>query len=152
MRSFYERNKLPAPATAADQAARYVSLAFALGPPPSLDAPARSEDLPTSLLEVLDFAPLVQEFYRKSNIEERIPTYMRAYQAESDRLRKPTAEVVRDVLSYLHTRPVTVTLERSCNNCAYRKEKKERATNVHNARTTAPVFRGPGFTRCARCN
>ncbi len=112
MRSFYERNKLPAPATAADQAARYVSLAFALGPPPSLDAPPRSEDLPTSLLEVLDFAPLVQQFYRKSNIDERIPTYTRAYHAESDRLRKPTAEVVRDVLSYLHTRPVTVSLER----------------------------------------
>ena len=112
MRSFYERNKLAAPATAADQAARYVSLAFALGPPPALEAPARSEDLPTSLLEVLDFAPLVQEFYRKSSIEERIPTYIRAYQAEGDRLRKPTAEVVRDVLSYLHTRPVTVTLER----------------------------------------
>jgi hypothetical protein len=112
MRSFYERNKLPAPATAADQAARYVSLAFALGPPPTLEAPERSEDLPSSLLEVLDFAPLVQEFYRKSSIEERIPTYTRAYQAEGDRLRKPTAEVVRDVLSYLHTRPVTVTLER----------------------------------------
>ena len=112
MRSFYERNQLPAPATAADQAARYVSLAFALGSPPTLEAPARSEDLPTSLLEVLDFAPLVQEFYRKSSIEERIPTYTRAYQAEGDRLRKPTAEVVRDVLSYLHTRPVTVTLER----------------------------------------
>ncbi|HYJ86263.1 MAG TPA: hypothetical protein VEW46_09425, partial [Pyrinomonadaceae bacterium] len=112
MRSFYERNKLPAPATAADQAARYVSLAFALGPPPTLEAPARSEELPTSLLEVLDFAPLVQEFYRKSSLQERIPTYTRAYQAEGDRLRKPTAEVVRDVLSYLHTRPVTVTLER----------------------------------------
>ena len=66
LRTFYERNKLPAPATAADQAARYVSLAFALGPPPTLEAPARSEDLPGSLLEVLDFAPLVQEFYRRS--------------------------------------------------------------------------------------
>jgi hypothetical protein len=41
MRTFYERNKLPAPATPADQAARYVSLAFALGPPPALDAISR---------------------------------------------------------------------------------------------------------------
>ena len=46
LRTFYERNKLPAPATAADQAARYVSLAFALGPPPLLEAPQRSEELP----------------------------------------------------------------------------------------------------------
>ena len=65
LRTFYERNKLPAPATAADQAARYVSLAFALGPPPLLEAPQRSEELPGSLLEVLDFAPLVKEFYRR---------------------------------------------------------------------------------------
>ncbi len=112
LRSFYERNKLPAPATAADQAARYVSLAFALGAPPSLDAPVRSEELPTSLLEVLDFAPLVREFYQKSRISEDLVSYTRAYQAEGDRLRKPTAEVVRSVLTYLHTRPITTSIER----------------------------------------
>jgi hypothetical protein len=112
LRTFYERNKLPAPATAADQAARYVSLAFALGPPPLLDAPARSEELPSSLLEVLDFAPLVREFYRSSKIEENLVKYTRAYQAEGDRLRQPTAEVIRAVLSYLHTRPITVSIER----------------------------------------
>lgn len=112
LRTFYERNKLPAPATAADQAARYVSLAFALGPLPSLEAPPRSEELPASLLAVLDFAPLVKEFYRRSNIEENLPVYTRAYQTEGDRLRQPTAEMVRDVLSYLHTRPITSSLER----------------------------------------
>lgn len=112
LRTFYERNKLPAPATAADQAARYVSLAFALGPPPLLEAPPRSEDLPTSLLEVLDFAPLVKEFYRRSNIEQNLPVYTRAYQAEGDRLRKPGAEMIRSVLSYLHTRPITIASER----------------------------------------
>ncbi|MDQ2922175.1 MAG: hypothetical protein M3R52_11270 [Acidobacteriota bacterium] len=112
LRAFYERNKLPAPASAADQAARYVSLAFALGPPPSLEAPARSDDLPGSLLEVLDFAPLVKEFYRRSEIDEKLVSYTRAYQAEGDQLRKPTAEMVRAVLSYLHTRPVTVSMER----------------------------------------
>ena len=58
MKTFYERNRLPSPATPADQAARYVSLALALGPSPSFDAPERSEDLPAGLLEVLDFAPL----------------------------------------------------------------------------------------------
>ena len=112
MRTFYERNKLPAPATAADQAARYVSLAFALGPPPLLEAPQRSEELPASLLEVLDFAPLVKEFYRRANIEENLHAYTREYQGESDRLRAPTAEMIRDVLSYLHTRPIAYSLER----------------------------------------
>jgi hypothetical protein len=112
LRTFYERNKLPAPATAADQAARYVSLAFVLGPPPLLEAPPRSEDLPGSLLEVLDFAPLVKEFYRRASIEDNLPSYTRAYQSEGDRLRQPTAEMVSDVLSYLHTRPITVSTER----------------------------------------
>lgn len=112
LHNFYERSKLPAPAIAADQAARYVSLAFALGPPPLLEAPTRSEELPTSLLEVLDFAPLVREFYRRANIEENLPVYTRAYQAESERLRRPTAEMIRAVLSYLHTRPIASSLER----------------------------------------
>ena len=112
LRAFYERNKLPAPASAADQAARYVSLAFALGPPPSLEAPARSEELPGSLLEVLDFAPLVKEFYRRSGIDEKLVGYTRAYQAEGERLRNPASEMVRAVLSYLHTRPITVSVER----------------------------------------
>lgn len=112
LRTFYERNRLPAPATVADQSARYVSLALALGPPPSLAAPERSEDLPGGLLEVLDFAPLVQEFYRRSGIDERMVLYTRAYHAEGDRLRPSAAEMVRSVLSYLHTRPILTGAER----------------------------------------
>ena len=112
LKIFFERNKLPATATAAQQAARYVSLAYALGPVPLLDPPARSDDLPAGVLEVLDFAPLVREYYQKSGIDERLVSYLRAYQAEGDRIRKPTGEMVRAVLSYLHTRPITTSLER----------------------------------------
>jgi hypothetical protein len=112
LKTFYERNKLPAPATPADQAARYVSLALALGPTPGLEAPPRSDDLPAGLLEVLDFAPLVQEFYRRSGIDEQMVNYVRAYQAEGDRLRGPTTEMVRSLLTYLHTRPLTSSSER----------------------------------------
>ena len=113
MQTFYDRNKLPAPATPADQAARYVSLALALGAPPTLEAPPRSEDLPAGLLEVLDFAPLVQEFYRKSGIDEQLVNYVRAYQAEGDRLRGPSTELIRALLNYLHTRPITSSYERT---------------------------------------
>ena len=112
LKNFYERNRLPAPATPAEQAARYVSLALALGPAPSLEIPARSEDMPAGLLEVLDFAPMVQEFYRRSGIDERMVQYVRDYQAEGDRLRGPTTEMVRSLLTYLHTRPMTATTER----------------------------------------
>lgn len=112
LKNFYERNKLPAPATSADQAARYVSLALALGPTPGFEAPERSEDLPSGLLEVLDFAPLVHEFQRRSGIDEQMVSYLRAYQAEGDRLREPTTEMVRGLLTYLHTRPLTFSTER----------------------------------------
>jgi len=112
LKNFYERNKLPSPATNADQAARYVSLALALGQTPTLDAPERSDDLPAGLLEVLDFAPLVQEFFRRSGIDEHMVEYVRAYQAEGDRLRAPTTEMVRSVLTYLHTRPITTSTDR----------------------------------------
>jgi tetratricopeptide (TPR) repeat protein len=112
LQAFYQRYKLPPPATAADQAARYVSLAYAMGQPPLLDPPERSEDLPAGVLDVLDFGYLVREFYRKSGIDERLISYMRAYQAEGDRLRQPSAEMVRAILSYLHTRPILVSSER----------------------------------------
>jgi len=112
MKSFYDGHRLPAPATPADQAARYVSLALALSPAPDLNAPERSDDLPAGLLDVLDFAPLLKEFYRRSGIEEHLVTYVRAYQAEGDRLRQPTSEMLRGLLTYLHTRPVTTTFER----------------------------------------
>lgn len=112
MKTFFDRNKLPAPATPADQAARYVSLAYVIGQPPLLDVPERSTELPGGVLEVLDFAPLVRDFYHKSGIDGRLVSYMRAYQAEGDRMRPQTAEMVRAVLSYLHTRPITLTSER----------------------------------------
>ncbi|CAN5521892.1 hypothetical protein BH20ACI3_BH20ACI3_09570 [soil metagenome] len=126
LRAFYERTKLPAPATAADQAARYVSLALTLGPPPSLDAPERSDDLPGGLLEVLDFASLVREFYRRSGIDERLVSYTRAYQAEGDRLRAPAAELIRSVLTYLHTRPITISSERVLVNAGGKKKNNAR--------------------------
>jgi tetratricopeptide (TPR) repeat protein len=115
--SFYERNKLRRGAdgrepTPAEQAARYVSLAYALGPAPGLEEPARSLELPAGLLEVLDFAPLVREFYRRSGIDERMPSYLRAYQEEGNRLRRSTIGMVRSVVAYLNTRPITTTIER----------------------------------------
>src|SRR5882672_9294320 len=133
LKSFFDHNQLPAPATPADQAARYVSLAYALRAPPLLDAPDRSDDLPNGILALLDFAPLVREFYRKSGIDERLASYTRAYQAEGDRLRQPAAEMVRALLSYLHTRPIVTTNERVRIKSPEKKKKSTAAytTRVH---------------------
>ena len=134
MRTFFERNKLPAPATPAEQTARYISLALTLGPPPTLDAPERSDDLPGGLLEVLDFASLVREFYRRSGMEDRLITYTRAYQAEGDRLRQPTADMVRAVLTYLHTRPITIATERVLVKAPTTGKKKKNAPSSYTIR------------------
>ncbi|HVG29851.1 MAG TPA: hypothetical protein VM864_09150 [Pyrinomonadaceae bacterium] len=113
LRRFYETHKLRQPsATPGEQAARYVSLALALGPPPAFDAPPRGDDLFEGVADVLDFAPLVREFYRRSGIEERLPAYLAEYRAEGDRLRRQTGEMVKTTLNYLHTRPVISTVER----------------------------------------
>ncbi|OLE52581.1 MAG: hypothetical protein AUG51_17545 [Acidobacteria bacterium 13_1_20CM_3_53_8] len=113
MKKFFElNNRQLATATPAEQAARYVSLAYALGPVPNFEAPERSIELPGGLLEVLDFVPLLREFYQKSGIDARLPAYLRMYQAEGDLLRRPTIEMVKSVLSYLHTQPVTTYSER----------------------------------------
>ncbi|HYX40500.1 MAG TPA: hypothetical protein VE821_02320, partial [Pyrinomonadaceae bacterium] len=111
MRRFYELNKLPGTHTPAEQAARYVSLAFALSPPPELEPPARTDDLFPGVLDVLDFAPLVREFYRKSGIQTRLPDYFHQSQAAGDTLRPQTAEMVRTSLGFLHTRPVLSVVE-----------------------------------------
>ncbi len=112
MQDFYTRSKLPGQRTPAEQAARYVSLAYTLGPAPNFEAPPRTDDLPASVLDVLDFVPLVREFYTRAKMEERLPEYLRAHRAEGDQLRLPTSRMVRDVLSYLHIQPITTAVER----------------------------------------
>lgn len=113
MRDFYERNALKGDAvTLAEQAARYVSLAYTLGQPPAFDAPARSDDLPAGVLDVLDFVPLLREFYKQSGMDARLDSYMREHRAAGDKLRAPAIEMARAVLAYLNTRPETVITER----------------------------------------
>jgi hypothetical protein len=113
MRDFYTRYALKGEGvTVADQAARYVSLAYTLGQPPVFDAPERSEDLPSGVLDVLDFVPLLREFYKQSGIDERINTYMQMHRAAGDRLREPSIDMARSVLAYLNTRPETTVIER----------------------------------------
>jgi hypothetical protein len=114
MKDYYERYRLKdEKATPADQSARYVSLAYTLGPPPDFEAPPRSDDLPSGVLDVLDFAPLVREFYRQSSMSERLQSYLQMHRAEGDKLRAPAIEMSRAVLAYFNTRPETVFYERA---------------------------------------
>jgi hypothetical protein len=125
MRDFYERNALKnvednpttprdetVRYTPADQVARYVSLAYTLGQPPTFEAPSRSDDLPGGVLDVLDFAPLLREFYRQSGMDGRLNNYVNMHRAAGDKLRAPAIEMARTVLAYLNTRPETIVTER----------------------------------------
>lgn len=90
----------------------FISMSYALSPVPDLSEPPRSLDLPDDLLEVLDYAPLVREFYRTSGIKEKLDIYYKNYQAEGDRMRPSAAQMVSDLLEYLHTRPQTTIIEK----------------------------------------
>src|ERR1043165_3480692 len=114
MRDFYQRNALKGESvTPAEQAARYVSLAYTLGPPPTFEEPPRSDDLPGGVLDVLHFVPLVREFYRQSGMDARLNSYLQMHRAASNSLREPTVEMARLVLAYLNTRPQTTISERT---------------------------------------
>lgn len=91
----------------------FISMAYALTPAPELGDPVITNDLPGSLLDVLDFAPLVREFYRRSPIASKLDEYSKDYLAESDTvLRTSAREMVKDMLDYLHTRPKLTFTER----------------------------------------
>jgi hypothetical protein len=109
---FAKTNASPAERSAR-YAERYISLAYALGQPPIFEMPPRSDDLPGGVLEILDFTPLLREFYRKARMDERMPEYQRAYRDTGDQMRPVMANLVRGVLSYLHTQPLTTTIERT---------------------------------------
>jgi tetratricopeptide (TPR) repeat protein len=93
-------------ATDAEIVAPFISMAYALAPVPELSDPIVTTDLPGTLLDVLDFAPLVRDFYRRSSFSANLNEYVKTYQraSESD-LRNSSREMVSDLLNYLHTRP-----------------------------------------------
>lgn len=99
-------------ATPAELTAPFISLAYAMGQVPELTAPARSVDLPDDLLEVLDFAPFVRDFYRTSGFEAKLPEYVKLYQAEGDKMRDSANEMVKSLLDYLRTKPELYSYER----------------------------------------
>ena len=98
-------------ATNAELIAPFVSMAYSLTPAPDLTDPPRSTDLPGDLLDVLDFTPLVREFYRRA-FSQKIDEYVKDYQAAGIDLRPSAAEMVSKLLDYLHTKPQIIYIER----------------------------------------
>lgn len=98
----------------AEITAAFISMAYALTPAPELADPVVTGDLPGGLLDVLDFAPLVRDFYRSSSFAGNLPEYVKNYQAVAGgAMRKTTGDMVLDLLNYLQTRPQIYYSERT---------------------------------------
>lgn len=109
---FVEQYKRRHPqASDAEIVAPFVSMAYTLAP--DLSDPVITNDLPGELLDVLDFAPLVREFYRRSGFSAKINDYVKTYnRAADERLRNSAKTMVSELLDYLHTRPQIFYTER----------------------------------------
>ena len=100
-------------ATDAEIVAPFISMAYTLTPVPELADPIITNDLPGNLLDVLDFAPLAREFYRRSVTGAKLDDYVKDSRVLSDgMLRGSTRDMVSDLLGYLHTRPQLIFTEK----------------------------------------
>jgi len=111
---FIEQYKKRHPkATDAEIVAPFITMAYALTPAPDLADPVITNDLPGELLDVLDFAPLVREFYRRSGFSLKLNDYVKKYQQAADeKLRNSAKQMVAELLDYLHTKPQTFYSEK----------------------------------------
>jgi len=125
--------------TPTELVAPFVSMAYSLSPVPDLSDPARATDLPGDLLEVLDYAPLVREFYRRLT-GAKIDEYVKLYQAEDKDLRRSAAAMVGELLDYLHTKPQLSYIERIKTETKSAKNKKATLTKIENRERTRRFF------------
>ena len=100
-------------ATDAEIVAPFISMAYTLSPVPELADPLITGDLPGKLLDVLDYSPLVREFYKRSLISSKLDSYIKTYREQADgRLRTSVRDMVSELLEYLHTRPQLIFSEK----------------------------------------
>src|SRR5262249_37775765 len=89
--------------------ARYAALSLMMTPPPAFTIYQTADRaVPDDLQALLDFVPLVREFYLKSGIRELLPKYMSVAQAYATAFRAPVGGVIFQVLDYFHAKPETV--------------------------------------------
>lgn len=110
--------------------APFISMAYTLSPAPELDEPQRSIDLPDDLLEVLDYAPLVREFYRRSGISAKLDEYENTYQKAGDEMRPSAVTMIRELLDFLNTKPETIYVEKVKTEESASKSKKKKISQT----------------------
>ncbi|MCI0525794.1 MAG: hypothetical protein L0Y75_11070 [Acidobacteria bacterium] len=93
-------------ATDAAAVAPYLSLALSLTEPPAFTIDAPAERLPEDVREIMDFALLLEEFYRVTGFSKLMPKYVAAYVNVAQTYGPAAGVALGTVLSYLHTEPI----------------------------------------------
>lgn len=106
--AFYKAHRRAGVDEAAD-AARYQALSLLMTEPPAFNIYQSNERaIPEDIHPLIDFVPLVREFYLKSGIRELFPKYLAIAEVYAAAYRTPVGELIYEVLGYFHAAPETV--------------------------------------------
>ncbi|MGA9772252.1 MAG: hypothetical protein WBV94_24685 [Blastocatellia bacterium] len=106
--AFYKAHRRAGVDEATD-AARYAALSLLMTPPPAFSIyTPRDQSLPPDLEPLLEFIPLVREFYIKSDIKNLLPKYSLTGEKYAAAYRQPVGELIYQTLDYFHTNPETI--------------------------------------------
>lgn len=105
MQSFYRSHRSSAREEIA-QVSPYIGLALCLGNAPAFETPPLVEKLPLDVRDVIDFVPLLREFYGRSAIKELLPKYKTSLENLRLEYERAAGVVLYETISYLHTQPI----------------------------------------------
>lgn len=115
LRQFYRQHAF---ASRAETMSRYITFSLLVGPPPDFKFLYRRDLLPPDVLTILDFEPILSNFYREADLAERWqqvePEYERAqalYDAPVRHIVMLTNAYLREVMSASRGRTFTVYVE-----------------------------------------
>src|SRR6185503_16414633 len=93
----------------AADAARYAALSLLMTQPPGFSIYLQHDQtLPADLEPLLDFVPLLREFYISSGIKNLIPKYIGIADTYAAAYRQPVGGLIYQTLEYFHTNPETI--------------------------------------------
>lgn len=107
LRDYYSAHKSPGREEIA-QVSPYIGLALALSGPPNFNTPGVVDKLPPDVREVVDFVPLLREFYYKSPVQGLLPKYKETLTKLKLDYQTTAGKVLFETLNYLHTQPLLV--------------------------------------------
>lgn len=134
--AFYKAHRRQGVDEGAD-ATRYAALSVMMTQPPGFTIyQSPVHPVPGDLESLLDFIPLVREFYVKSGIRELLPKYTKVGEAYAAAYRLPVGTVIFDVLDYFHTKPeIVISMRPLVVTTGDVNTKKEKSTVVNRTRT-----------------